>query len=207
MSKNQTRLPEEKTSKKHNWKKYGWLIFFALLIFAIGAVYRFAQKPAEGIIKSAKQESKAEQIISAKPEKFQGKYVSFVRSSDYILKSTELAKDSTEVILERAYFSETNAVFKKISLTVRSLPSRNLEDDPDYLMRVRNPERYRKENFSLDTVQGISFVPADDGQFEKTFFILNNDLVATLSMTAPAVLDEKLNRTADEIVKTLTWQK
>jgi len=206
--KNYEKPVTEIPAQKRHWGRYLWTAFFILLTITIIAVYRFAQKPAEGIVKPANQQNiKAVEIGSSVPETFTGKYVTFMYENSYVLKSDELAEKSGDVILERAYLTESGAMSKKISLTVRDLPSRKLKDDPDYLMREINLKRYRKENFSQGSVQGVSFVPADDSQFEKTFFVLHNDLVATISITAPGTPDEKLNKEADIIAKSLTWNK
>lgn len=194
-------------TKKRHWGRYILLIFLIILAVMVIVVYRFAQKPAEGIVKPVGQNSKAIEVGSAVPATFTGRYVSFMYDNSYVLKSNELASDSADVILEHAYLSESGAMSKKISLTIRSLPSHNLEDDPDYLMRERNPKRYQKENFSQGNISGVAFIPADDSQFEKTFFVLHNDLVATLSVTMPSAPDEKFNKDADAIVKSLTWLK
>lgn len=206
MKKNEEQTNSGVTIKKYHWGRYLWLTFFTVVLIAVALVYRFAQKPAEGIIKPATTDSKVA-LGSDVPQTFSGKYVSFMYNNSYTLKLDELAKDSADVILERVYLSESGAISKKINLTIRSLPSRNLPDDPDYLMRQLNPKRYKLENFAFDKIQGVSFVPTDDSQFEKTYFSLHNDLVVTLTLTAPATANEKLNKEADLIIKSLTWQK
>ncbi|MCX6761279.1 MAG: hypothetical protein NTY33_00320 [Candidatus Moranbacteria bacterium] len=207
--KNQEQSGEETfPQKKLRWGRYIWLTLFILLVVVIIIIYRFAQKPAEGIVKSGAQDTKAVELGSDVPGTFRGKYISFMYDNKFVVKSDELAQKSGDVILESAYLSETGAMSKKISVTIRSLPSHNLADDPDYLMRTINVKRYRKENFSQGDVQGVAFVPADDNsQFEKIYFVLHNDFVATLSITTPSTLDEKSNKEADAIIKSLTWSK
>ncbi|MDR3559359.1 MAG: hypothetical protein P4L62_02695 [Candidatus Pacebacteria bacterium] len=193
--------------KKNRWGCCAGLVFFILIIGAAVAVYRFAQKPAEGVINASLPDAEVATTVSDVPATFTGTYVSFMCGNKYVLKSDDLSRDSSDVILERAYLTESSNFSKKINLTIRSLPSQNLTDDPDYSLRQNTPARYKKENFSLGSVSGVSFVPADNGSFEKTFFILHKDVVATLVMTAPGSLDETLSREADGIAKSLTWLK
>jgi len=193
--------------QKMHWKRY--LFLFLLILVAIGVVlaYRFAQKPAQGVIKPTTQEDPAHVLAQAVPGSFSGTYVSFMYPNGYELKSHAVSDDAGAVILEQAYLSQTAATSQKISLTVRSLPSGNLEDDPDYRMRELGSKKYKKEPFSAGEVTGISFVPADDGQFEKTFFIKHGTLLAILAVTAPATPDQTLDDEADGIAKSLEWVK
>jgi hypothetical protein len=206
-NKNNDQPSQEDSAKKNHWRRY---IFSGLIIIFLiigAAIYHFAQKQAQGLIKPPTQDSQAAQKAEDVPEAFTGKYISFMYSHKYALNSHDLAKEDGAIILEQAYLSESSAVSKKIGLTVRSWPSHSLEDNPDYKMREITTKRYKREDFSEGNVKGVSFVPADDSQFEKTFFVTHGDLLAIISMTAPASPTETLNQEADAIVKSLTWLK
>ena len=195
---------EKKIAKKRHWKIY---LFSFFIIFAVAGavlVYRFAQKPAQGTVKPQAQavgEDKPQNTL----QQFSGKYLSFKYQSSYTLKSHDVDPDKNKIILEEAYLSDAAATSQKIILTVRSLPSHNLEDDPDYKMREINTKRYWKESFSEGAVSGLVFVPADNSSFEKSFFILHGDFLAIISITAPAPPDGTLNQEADAIVASVTW--
>ncbi len=199
--------PTDAVVKKSHWGHYVSLVFFILLVGAVWAVYKFAQQPAEGTIRAGASEAKVVGVVDDVPATFTGTYISFMYGNKYVLKSDELSTGTADVILERAYLTEISSFSKKINLTVRSLPSQNLADDPDYLLRENTPRRYKKETFSLGKNSGVFFLPADDSQFEKTFFMLNNDKIATLVITAPGAVDNLLNAEADAMAKSLTWLK
>jgi hypothetical protein len=201
-------LDGKKSVKKSHLARYIFASFFILLLVLVEITYRLAQEPAKGVIvQSSEKENKIASLGSDVPESFTGKYISFAYGNKYALKSHETAKDGSEVILETAYFSESSSISKKINLTVRSLPSGKLEDCPDYKMREIKKERYKKEIFSEGSVKGESFVPADESQFEKTFFIQHEGLVAIIVMSAPASSDDLLIEEADTITKSLEWIK
>lgn len=197
----------EDSAKKNHGGRYFFIALVILIAIIAAAVYKFARKPAQGVIKPPVPDIQAVQKAEDVPEAFTGKYVSFMYSQKYALKSHDVAKEDGAIILEQAYLSELSAISKKIGLTVRSLPSHNLEDNPDYKMREITTKRYKREDFSEGNVKGVSFVPADDGQFEKTFFVTHGDFLAIISMTAPAFPSEDLNKEADAIAKSLTWLK
>lgn len=197
----------EDSAKKNHGGRYFFIALVILIAIIAVAVYKFAQKPAQGVIKPPVQDIQALQKADDALEVFTGKYVSFTHSNKYALKSHETAEDDKAVILEQAYLSESSAISKKIGLTVRSLPSHNLEDNPDYKMREITAKRYKREDFSEGNMKGVSFVPADDSQFEKTFFFIYGNFLAIISMTAPAFPSEALNKEADAIVKSATWLK
>lgn len=198
---------EEDSAKKNHWGKYFFIAVVILIVIIAAAVYNFARKPAQGVIKPPAPDIQALQKADGATEAFTGKYISFTHSDKYALKSHETAEDDKAVILEQAYLSESSAISKKIGLTVRNLPSHKLEDDPDYKMREINTKHYKKEDFSEGNISGVSFVPADDSQFEKTFFFIHGDFLAIIAMTAPAFPSETLNKEADTIVKSATWLK
>jgi hypothetical protein len=197
----------ENVPKKKSWKKYFILGFLLIFITAGLVIYRYAQKSAEGVIKPLKIDPLAVSKDNAVPESFMGKYLTFLYSPEYELKSHETAEDSQAIFLERAYISEKTATSKKISLIVRSLPTHNLQNVPDYQMRENTPKKYKKENFSAGSVQGIDFVPAEESQFEKTYFLIHGDYLAILTFMAPALADETLNKEADTITKSISWLK
>lgn len=197
----------EDSAKKNHGGRYFFIALVILVAIMAALVYKFAQKPAQGVIKPPVQDIQAAQKADDAPEAFTGKYVSFMHSNKYALKSHESAEEDGAIILEQAYLSESSAISKKIGLTVRSLPSHKFEDNPDYKMREITTKRYKRENFSEGNVNGVSFVPADDSQFEKTFFVTHDDLLAIISMTAPAFPNEDLNKEANAILESLTWLK
>ena len=205
--KNKEHPTEENSSPKHHFRKYVFIFLSISILIIAAAIYRFAQKPAEGVIKPPSKDIQAADIGNDVPESFMGKYVSFMYGNKYALKSHEISENSADIILETAYFSESLAISKKINLTIRNLPSRNLEDVPDYKMREMDTKRYRKETFSEGKINGESFVPADDSQFEKTFFIQHDDLLAIIVITASALPDDALNKEANAIAKSLEWLK
>ena len=146
-NKTKEKIIESEIVRQSHKGRYIFLFFLLLTIIGMITLYKFAQRPAEGLIKSQTQETINSLKESDVPKTFNGKYISFMYGSKYILKSDDFSKDSADVVLERAYLSEVSTVSKKINLTIRSLPSQNLTDDPDYLLRQNNPEHYKKENF------------------------------------------------------------
>ena len=203
-------LPSEKKipSRRH-WRRYIFLTLLVLAMIASVIIYRFAEKPAEGTINNSTQDTTKAVQVNDVPNTFtsKGSYLSFMYGNTYVLKSDEVSKDNSAVILEQAYLSEPGGLSKKISLVVRSLPSQNLTDDPDYLMRENNPTKYKKENFFADGVSGAAFVPADNSQFMKTYFIQHSDKLAVLSVISPSSEDKTLDNEADAVAGSLAWTK
>ena len=198
---------EKKPAKTRNWLKYAFIVSVALTIVSGLAIYLFFRGPASGAVKPLAQNKEEKSELAEVPEAFPGKYVSFLYNSSYVLKTHKADQDENGVILEQAFLSETSTASKKIGLTVRNLPSHRLEDDPDYKMREINPERYRKEAFAQSNPDDRVFISTYGNPFEKTFFVQHNDLLAIISVTAPAPADETLDNEADLIAESLTWNK
>lgn len=197
----------DENSKTHHISRN---IFLFLLLAAISGaviVYFYAQKPAQGIIKVAAQDQTTQNKQVDVLGVFTGKYLSFMYGSSYVLKSDNVTDGAGAVILEQAYLSENSAISQKIALTVRNLPTHNLDDCPDFQMRTLKPERYRKENFSLGDMSGTSFKVIDQGTFEKSFFLLHKDYLAIITLMAPALADEKLENEANSVIKSISWLK
>jgi hypothetical protein len=182
-------------------------VFFLLIAAGIVAVYLYAQKPAQGVVRTSNIEQKIEAASEDVPEAFTGEYISFLYDKTYSLKSHDIADKSGAVILEQAYLSQSGSVSKKIGLMVRSLPTHNLDDIPDYEMRAIKTENYKKDEFNFGSVSGISFEALGEGTFEKTFFLLKKDKVAIITMTAPSFSDEKLQAESGTIIKSISWLK
>ena len=198
-------LAEEAPKKKSKLKIYFSLFGLAITLGVGGFLYWFSHQAANGTIKAV---TKVDQKLTQSediPATFNGKYVSFMYGNSYQLKSDDAETDSSGIFLERAYLSEVGAISQKINLTVRNLPSGNLEDDPDYLMRQNDTEHYKKENFSLGKNEGVAFSSAYSSQFAKTYFILDNNRVATLTLSAPGSEDKALDGEADQIMMSFAW--
>jgi hypothetical protein len=198
---------QEKDAKSSHFKMIIFLCLFILAAIGIIVGYIYAQRPAQGIVKGISKNQDAENKNNDIPEAFTGKYISFLYGNSYVLKSHDIASVEGAVILEQAFLVETSAVSKKIALTVRSLPTHNLEDCPDFKMRAMNSKGYKKEDFNFGAISGASFETADQGAFEKTFFLLHGDYLAIIAITAPALVDEKLENEASSIVKSVSWLK
>ena len=185
-----------------------WFVALSLGVSAI-AVYRYAERPAEGVaIRSSDKDIHAAEAAEAVPGAFVGKYLTFMYGPKYVVKSDDVAKQQDTVILEQAYLSEPSAISKKIGLTVRSFPTHDLKDVPDYTMRENDPKRYHQDEFSHGSVHGYAFVPSDPTvQFEKTYFIPNDGLLAVLSVTAPSSADPTLDTEADAIAGSISWMR
>lgn len=206
-NKNKKFETQEIPVKKSRLKGYFFIIALAWILVGVFAVYKYAQKPATGAIKPPSKDIQAAQNAADVPNSFTGEHVSFMYGNSYVEKSHEITKNDEAVIVETAYFSQPSGISKKIALTVRRFSSGNLGDVPDFKMRELKPEKYKKEPFSVGEVSGTAFVPADDSQFEKSFFIKYGDLLAIIVVNAPAMPDKTLNNEADGIVKSLEWVK
>jgi hypothetical protein len=198
---------DKKENKKSKLRRNILVVFFLLIVIGLISLYLYAQKPAQGIIKSTPSEKNIETVALNVPQAFTGEYLSFLFDKTYSLKSHDVTDKSGDVILERAYLSETGSISKKIGLMVRSLPTRNLNDVPDYKMRDIKTESYKKAEFDFGNVAGVSFEALGEETFEKTFFILNKDKVAILTMTAPSFSNEEIQNELETIVRSISWLK
>ena len=204
---NNSQVAQKPVKPKKRWKNFFFLAILILVAIPVYLFYRFTQKPANGVIRTVSSNAEAIKTVEDVPETFAGKYLTFMYSNKYVLKSHDDQADASGIILERAFLSQTSALSQKIGLTIRSFPSHNLEDVPDYKMRELRTEKYKKETFSQGSVSGVDFIPADDGPFEKDFFIQKGDFLAIISVSAPAMPDETLNKEADLIAKSVAWLK
>jgi hypothetical protein len=196
---------EDKPNNKSK-KKYAYLAIL-VLIAAIGIlIYLYSQKSAVGKVLPSKSESllKKNDVV---PESFSGRYLTFLFAPNFVVKSHDISQNPDDIFMERAYLSENTVSSKKISLTIRKLMNNNLNDIPDYQMRVNSPEKYKMEKYSADKIKGVYFVPAGETQFEKTYFFQNGNILAILSFIAPAMPDETLNKEADTIANSISWLK
>ncbi len=202
-------IEETSVPRKRRLGRYLSVIVLALVLAGVFSVYLFAKKPAQGVIKTQSRPDELQKIGEDVPGTYIGEYVAISYRNTYALKSHDVSEKSEDVIVERAYFSESSAVSKKIGLTVRRFPTRNLEDIPDYKMREIASTRYKKvADFSTtDTRNGASFILAEENQFEKTFFLPFGDYVVILSVTAPSLPNEDLIKEADSIAKSVSWIK
>lgn len=183
---------------------------FFLIIFLAGAaagvyfVWKFFQKPV-----SSKIYTKSELSTTVAPEvfeRFEGKYLSFEYSQTYSIKSHTKELQNGGVILESALLSDAVSS-KRIGLTIRNLPTHNLEDCPDFKMRELDKGRYKKEVFDFGLYNGSFFENIEQEITEKTFFLLQGDYLAILSMTGPSFFDEKKENEAMDIIKSISWLK
>ncbi len=207
MENNPAQKEGEENKTKKSWKKYFYLAILTLIAVFGYLFYRFTQKPAEGVVKTGVSQNEMEKKVQSVPEVFSGKYLTFMYENKYFLKTHDDKADESGIILERAYLSENGSISKKIQLTIRSLPSHNLDDCPDYKMRELDTARYKKEIFSQGEFSSTAFVPADDSQFTKTFFLTHGDYLAIVVFTAPAVMDDELNEEADGVAASVNWLK
>lgn len=198
---------EKKSVREQHWARFFFIFLAIVSLIGVGGVYKFAQKPAQGVIKSQDQTGQLAKKVAEGPEIFSGKYLSFRYGNTYVLKTHDIAKGDSAIILEQAYLSELSVISKKISLTVRSLPTHSLEDNPDYRMREMEAKRYHKKDFFEGKIKGIYFISAEESQFEKTFFIMHDNLLAIISVTAPSKMDASLDKEANNLVKSLIWKE
>ena len=197
----------KKNTKSGHFKMIIFLSILVIVIIGAEIIYFYAQKPAQGTIKLSSSGQDLETKNNNVSEAFAGKYLSFFYGNSYVLKSHNIDNENGAVILEQAYLSENSAISKKIGLTIRSLPTHNLEDCPDFKMREINSKKYKKDNFDFSSVSGSSFEAIDQGTFEKTFFLLHGDYLAIISMSAPSLSDEEIEDEASGIVKSVSWLK
>jgi hypothetical protein len=205
-TKNKIVIKKTEIKKSHLKRNVLLLFLFSVAVLMI-FVYIYAQKPAQGTVKVSSQNQKTENMVQDVPEVFMGKYFSFLYENTYAMKSHDISADNNDVILEQAYLSQSSAVSKKIVLTVRNLPTHNLDDCPDFKMRAMNPKKYRKEEFSLGNIKGFSFEELEQGNFEKTFLFLHEDFLGMMTILAPSSSDSKLKLEADNIVGSISWLK
>jgi hypothetical protein len=201
---------QEKNVKRNHLKMIIFLFILAMVVTAAGLIYFYAQKPARGIIKTASRSQEAETKNNDTPSVFTGEYLSFLYGNSYVLKSHDVFDENGAVILERAYLTEiasVSNVSKKIMLTVRDLPTHAFEDCPDFKIRSMDSKKYKKETFDFGEIKGISFEVADQSTHEKTFFLLHENYLAIISITSPALGDEKTNNEALDVIKSVSWHK
>ncbi|NTV55050.1 MAG: hypothetical protein HGB37_00890 [Candidatus Moranbacteria bacterium] len=182
---------------------------FLVVLCICGAVflYFFANQPSRDTKKSTLATSDTKTAVQKPQEEFAGKYVSFTHGGDYVVKTHDTDEREGAVILESAYLSETSALSKKIGLTVRFLPSKSADADPDYTMRRQNPDRYRMDSFDFDGMQGTSFTSVDTGTFEKTCFMRHGDKMVSLTLGAPGAEDAKVDAEAEALVRSIRWNQ
>ncbi len=194
-----------KPKSQNHLKRNLLFLLLALLLVGAGALYVYAQKPAQGVLKSPSLMQQVATKNEEVPEIFSGKYFTFLYGKSYALKEHTTNTKAGAVILETAYLVETSAISKKIGLTMRSFPTQNLEDVPDFKMRTIATNNYQKKDFKFANVHGTSFTATQEGSFEKTFFVEHENFLVILTMTAPGAEDEKLDNESDAIIASISW--
>ncbi|MEI6650933.1 MAG: hypothetical protein WCL23_05945 [Candidatus Moraniibacteriota bacterium] len=202
------RSSEDTLPKQHSHiRRVVFAIFLFLCIVCGTVVFWYASQPSQGTVKQISPDASSETPALSKQVLFPGTYLVFPYDSRYEVKTHRLDDTKDAIILETAYLSEISAFSKKIGLTVRNVPSGSLDDDPDYMMRVQNGNRYAKRSFDLGGNRGISFTVTDQGSFEKSYFVLNGKLLAILTVSAPGAENAKLDEEADAMVKGIEWKR
>lgn len=200
-------MTEEAAATSGRVKRIVIIALAVLCAAGVGALVIFANQPSRGTAKIVQNDADTKKTAEPTPSVFDGRYLSFTYRGNYVVKTHDTDDRADAVILESAYISETSAISKKIGLTVRHLPTRNADDDPDYTMRRQNPDRYRMDTFDIDGKQGASFTSVDQGAFEKTFFVRHGDMMVSLTLGSPGAEDGKLDAEADALVGSIRWAK
>jgi len=199
-----TKIKQEPT--KRHYLRWFFLALVSIIGIGIFFAWLYFQKPSSGEIKIVP--SAAENFsIENSFERFEGKYFSFARDSQYILKSHIKNSEETGVVLESAFFAQGGINSKKIAVTIENIEGRTMADTGNFIMRKKTPETYKEEKFEISGIEGISFsMTTEAGFFDKVYFIPRDGYVVEISFTAPITNDDALAGEMLEVVKSIQWK-
>lgn len=127
------------------------------------------------------------------PGAYSGKYISFT----YPKRFKPVTKQISSGYLEVAGFTATDRTSKEISVGVTK---DTLDNSSGINYRRAHPELYREEP---KLSNGLVFVSVKNG-YERTAFIVHNDMMATISVLAPNGGDFKAE--SELVINSLKWR-
>jgi len=192
--------------QKKKWKLI-LLVFFLLLIGVIIFIWLKLQKPKSGEIRTANLTPAEMEKALPSFERFEGKYISFLYKSDYVVKSHNDTAPENGVIWETAFLSSRDINSTKIALTIESLENRKLTDVTGYNLRQMRPQEYRKENFFAGEFSGTAFTAIQSEIYEKVVFVEHNNYLAAIALTGSLGSDEEKDQELEAVIESIQWNK
>ena len=192
--------------QKKKWKLI-ILFFLLLLIIIIISLWLKLQQPISGEVRTANITPAEMEKTVPSFERFEGKYLSFRHSSDYVVKSHNDAESENGVVWETAFLPSRDINSTKIALTIESLENRKLTDVTGYNMRKMNPKKYREEKLVAGEFSGTAFTALEGDIYEKVVFLEHNNYLAAIALTGPLGSHEEKNQELKAITESIQWNK
>ncbi len=130
-----------------------------------------------------------------------GDYLSFTYPDTFIARPNQEQGGAT---LQRNILYSNGAGILTLTVTVTSLPSGQLDDDPSYRMRTLHPETYA---LTPQTVQSEHVVIAKGiGSFEEVAFWPHAGKLATIALSGSTASVTATEAVYSHLLQSVTWQ-
>lgn len=180
-----------------------WLVLL-LVVVVVGFIgYRSVQSllgPARGTVVTTVPV--APQVPPpVELEQFDGKYLSFARPITYELRTPKQAGSNS---LESNTFISSGMVSKVLLVTVTSLPSGRLEDDPSYSMRTLNSDRYKIREIKVKGEKVM--IAADATEHQQTAFWPHGGKLLTFTLTGLSTDTAAVSEEYEKMLQSVAWR-
>lgn len=204
-------LEKENSSKEIPEKKKMGTRMKIVLFLLIGGIFllssyflwRFLGREAIGTI-NEKTYFVQETFDHQKERKFyDGKYIDFSYPAIYSEKRHEISVNGP--MKESIFLSADERNGKKIAVTVEKREKEEFETSPSVQMRLNEPKKYNKKDFSTKNLKGIVF-GKENQVFEQTAFFFSDGFLISISVTS-AVMGDGLEEQLGDILKSVKTNK
>lgn len=182
--------------QKKRWKR---TLFGVITLFVVAGgafVFWLFNSSATGTVRVVEQGSAQKEKTELPPERFEGKYVSFLHPAAYDVR--EVQPDVVSV--EKGLFVASGGSSRLIAFAVQDMEGKTLADIPSYQLRsVVKKDEYERSERKTEKFDATIFTKSKEG-YERTAFILHGGILVTLSVSSQVFSDPK---TIDEDFETI----
>ncbi len=142
---------------------------------------KWLDSPTKGTFKIVVKESDRSHAPSIEQKKLKSDFFMATYPDGYRVKVLEASESGT---LEKTILLGMDASSKKVLISFDKTRETDLSNVSAVQYRQLHPELYKENKIILDNRNGLLY-EKQDGSYEKTSFFLQNDILTTISLTAP----------------------
>lgn len=176
-----------------------WFVKIGLVVGVFLLISKWINSPVKG--KIVKHEEAIDSIVieNNKDKQFNGKFVSYDYSGEYILSEEE--STSTDGDKQVLYGPRGSSMRMVIMASLSN--DINYDDISAVKMRDLNPDRYEKSNIDIAGSPALLYKRKDE--FEMVALCLNNNKLFTMSITANTN-DIQMEENFGKMLKSVKWK-
>jgi hypothetical protein len=178
--------------KKHPFV-FAFFLVFILIVVAVLVFIHIMSTPAEGTVSNRPTNIHIVKTQTKNPSQFNGKYISFKIPTDYKV----VPSPDSGGYLESVNLYSTDHSSKSVAVAVIR---ESLSNDSAIDFRNAHPDLYKRLR---DSNNNLLYIKDKNGS-EKTAFIVNGDLVASVSLSSTFTRD--LSGDYTTILKNFQWK-